>query len=308
MPIATSSDSWKALGALLARPGAPAGQPAVERDEREVGRAGAEEEQQGAAERPGPALGDLGALEVGVEREEAEQPDRQRHEEAQPVLADAAQEREEEHAERDGDHADVEAEQRHEPVEAPARLGGEDRDGDLVLGRDAGRAHERHEVGRVLLPRVVEREALGAARADLVAGAVEVDVGVVDEHLRDRDGIGAGVADGQVDLPGAQHRALDGDLLDGRAEPLAQRVVADRQQRGQRGDDERERDECERPGGDAQTTSKNPIHPRSANSVLCAWNMKRPLCLKRISRMPRCPCTWAIVSVNSAGCRRVPVG
>ena len=38
------------------------------------------------------------------------------------------------------------------------------------------------------------------------------------------------------------------------------------------------------------TTSKKPIHPSSANSDWCAWNMKCPVFAKSISRIPRSPC------------------
>src|ERR671918_545902 len=70
----------------------PMAKNTIERGEPQVSGAGADEQQRGAAERAGARLGDLGALQVGVDRQEAEEPDRERHEEADPVLADTAQE------------------------------------------------------------------------------------------------------------------------------------------------------------------------------------------------------------------------
>ena len=59
---------------------------------------------------------------------------------------------------------------------------------------------------------------------------------------------------------------------------------------------------------DQPSTSKNPIQPSSANSVLWAWNMNGPACGKRSSQIPRCAWPWTTVSVNSVGSSLVPVG
>ena len=114
---------------------------------------------------------------------------------------------------------------------------------------------------------------------------------------------------------------VDDEILGRRAAPVAE---ARRAEHGEGHDDrghERERDEPEQPqpggarlrraaglGCHQSSTSMKPIHPSSANSVLCAWNMYLPVYGKRISRIPRWPCTWLIVSVNSIGWSEVPVG
>ena len=79
----------------------------------------------------------------------------------------------------------------------------------------------------------------------------------------------------------------------------------------------------EHPGGDAahalggpvldprcraHVTSKKPCQPSSVNSDWCAWNMYRPGCGNRHSRMPRWPWQSITVSVCSDGCEPVPVG
>ena len=77
--------------------------------------------ERGAAERLRALAGELEALERRVDREEREQPDRQRHHDAQRAGRDAAHPRQPQHPERDRDHADVDAEQRHQPEEARRR-------------------------------------------------------------------------------------------------------------------------------------------------------------------------------------------
>ena len=59
---------------------------------------------------------------------------------------------------------------------------------------------------------------------------------------------------------------------------------------------------------DQSPTSKKPIQPSSANSVLWAWNMNGPGLGKRSSQIPRWAWPWITVSVNSVGSSRVPVG
>ncbi len=59
------------------------------------------------------------------------------------------------------------------------------------------------------------------------------------------------------------------------------------------------RDAPDRLGAHASSTSKKPIHPRSANSDWWAWNMKRPAWWKSISTIPRSPWHCMTVSVYS---------
>src|SRR5690606_6848603 len=162
-----------------------------------------------------------------------------------------------------------------------------------------------------------------AQPADRALAAGEVDEGVVDEDLRDAHGIGAGVAEREVDPVRLELRALDRDLLDGRPQALGQRVATDERDRAQHDRDQRHDRGRERAEGQARdrraagalgarlhqsSTSKTPVQPRSANSVLCAWNMNGPEYGKRSSQMPRCAWPWITVSVNSVGCSDVPVG
>ena len=90
----------------------------VDRGQHEIGDEAAEEDERRPAEGLRPAACDVESLERRVDREESEQPDRQGDQHPYRALADTADERQPEHAERDRDDADVEAEQGHQPVEA----------------------------------------------------------------------------------------------------------------------------------------------------------------------------------------------
>ncbi|MEJ7704048.1 MAG: hypothetical protein WKF47_10410 [Geodermatophilaceae bacterium] len=140
--------------------------------------------------------------------------------------------------------------------------------------------------------------------------AGDVDERVVDEHLSDLHRVRSGVADGQLDHLRAQDGALHRQLLDRRPVPFGQRLAAEQSQPEQgRGatttaasasahrvtadvswvtDAVGDRRRPARVGGHPSAprrkcvgahqsvTSKKPIQPRSANSVLCAWNMYLP--------------------------------
>ena len=73
------------------------------------------------------------------------------------------------------------------------------------------------------------------------------DVGHGD--LRDRDGVGPRVPQGQLDLAGAQDRSLDRELLDRRAAALVEAGAAEQGERRDRDRDQRERDDGEHPHG-----------------------------------------------------------
>jgi hypothetical protein len=184
---------------------------------------------------------------------------------------------------------------------------------DLVFDHGSGRREQRDEVGLALLPGVVQAQGRGGVGIDRLTGADHVDVGVVDEHLGDLDRFGGGVPDGQLD--GARgERGLFDDELSGRRVGAFGHAPACEHGKSQRGDEEQGRDEPECPGRrlglqrHQSTTSKKPIQPSSANSVLCAWNMNRPGFGNRSSQIPRWPWACTTVSVYSAGSRRVPVG
>ena len=140
---------------------------------------------------------------------------------------EAPQHRQEQHPEDHRDHADVDAEQGHQPEEAAVGLGRLDRDGDLVVDRRPGRGEHRDRVGLALLPRVVERQRLRAEAADRARRAREVDVGVVDEDLGDlRPDRARCCARVSSIRPGSSIGALDRELLDRRAGALGQRGAA----------------------------------------------------------------------------------
>ena len=100
----------------------------------------------------------------------AEQPDRERHQDAQPARVDAPHERQPQHPERDRHDAHVEPEQRHQPVEAEVGVGRLDRHRDLVRDRRAGRGHELHLVGVALDPVVADRDLRGVEPPELAVG------------------------------------------------------------------------------------------------------------------------------------------
>ncbi len=110
-----------------------------------------------------------------------------------------------------------------------------------------------------------------------------------------------------------QFRLFDRELLDRRSVSFGEGVPADHRQT-----DQAQREDADDPEGEPpyrqaaaethSTTSKKPIQPSSANSDLWAWNMYLPGNGNLTSRIPRCPCICEIVSVNSVGSKRVPVG
>ena len=158
-------------------------------------------------------------------------------------------------------------------------------------------------------------------------GAPEGGERVVDDDLRDRDGVGPVVADRQLDRARLELRVLDGELLDRRAAALADAGRAEREERADReATSSSGTTPSTQPGrrrvapgctsaavglrgvhGQSET-SKKPIQPSSVNSDWCAWNMYLPAYGKRISRIPRWPWHSITVSVSSAGVLDVPVG
>ena len=122
--------------------------------EQQVGDGRAEHDERRAAERLRAGSGEVEALERRVDRKEPEQPDGERHDPAQPVGRDAPDPREPEHPERDRDHPDVDAEQRHQPEEREVARRGLDGDRDLVGDRATRRGQQDDLVGLALDPRL----------------------------------------------------------------------------------------------------------------------------------------------------------
>ena len=180
--------------------------------------------------------------------------------------------REPQHAQRDGDHADVHAEERHEAEEGDVDVRRLDRDGDLVRDRPARRGEQHRLVRLALHPRLLQAQRRGAQAADRLLPAAELHERVVDLRLRDRHRVGAVVADVQLDDARAQHGLLDRELLGGRSAPLPESRSVEQRERGDAGDDECEGREPEQPPRH-QVTSKKPCQPSSVNSDWWAWNM-----------------------------------
>ena len=215
-----------------------------------------------------------------------------------------------EHADGDRDHADVDADQRHQAVEAEVGGRALGRGGDLVRHGRAGRGHQHQLVPLPLDPRVADVDLPALQPAQLVARLRERAEGVVDHHLRHPHRVGPVVAHVQLDLAGSQHRALHRQLLDRHAVALEAGRVEGDEQPDRRAEDQ-QRHEAQQPGtalAHQATTSKKPIQPSSANSDTWAWNMYLPSYGKRSSRIPRSPWPWITVSVKSRGSSRVPVG
>src|SRR4029079_9090000 len=110
----------------------------------------------------------------------------------------------------------------------------------------------------------------------------------------------------ELDLAGAQDRAADRHVV-GLPAVTRMRRAAQRDDDDDR-DQQSDRDPEQPEAADHSVTSKNPIHPSAANSLLCAWNMYLPVYGKRTSSTSRCPCPWMTVSVYSSGSSEVPVG
>ena len=295
------------------------------RGQQQVGDDAADEHERGSAERLGALAGQLEALQRGVDGQVGQQAHGEGHDRAQPAGRDAADPRQPQHSQRDRDDADVDPEQGHQPEEGQVVGRRGHGRGDLVGDRAARARDERDLVGLALDPRLAHAHGGGPQAADRLAGAVELREGVVDRDLRDRHRVGPVVADGERDDAGREHGPLDGQLLGRRAAALAEARPAEHGEGADRGRDQRQRDESEQPGGQRpgaigvqvasggavslhHATSNWPCQPSSVNSDWWAWNMNRPACGKRHSRMPRWPWHSITVSVSSEGWRDVPVG
>ena len=175
---------------------------------------------------------------------------------------------------------------------------------DLAPNDHAGRGDQGDLVGLALDPGVGDPHRAAAEAASSGGSTLaHPDVGVVDHHLGDAHRVRRRRCGPVSSIsPGAQHRALDGDVLDRDAVARQARAGRRRQSaatssptraRGTRPSSHARPRPRPRGGGvgrglGAHSTSKRPIQPSSANSVLWAWNMYCPGMRKRNSRMPRC--------------------
>ena len=103
---APSASEPTAYAEPIATPSRDSGlEAAVDRGQRQVRERRSEEEQLDTAEGAAGPLPDLDPLQAPVNDEETQQPDRDRHEQAHPVIRDPAQHRHEQHSEDHRDHA-----------------------------------------------------------------------------------------------------------------------------------------------------------------------------------------------------------
>ncbi len=227
MPVATSSASE-----LPEAPFCRCAQPLRHAGQRQVRDHAPEQHQRGAAERLRALAREVEALQRRVDRQEAEQPDRQRQHDAQPGRRDAPDPRQPQHPQRDRDHADVDAEQRHQPEERQVVGRRLDRHRDLVRDRPAGRREQGDLVRLALDPRLLDPQHRRLQPADLALGAGELRERVVDHGLGDPHGVRPVVAHRELDHARLELRALDRELLDRHAAPLAEARPAEQREGG----------------------------------------------------------------------------
>src|SRR4029077_14052937 len=104
-----------------------------------------------------------------------------------------------------------------------------------------------------------------------------------------RDRVRPVVAHRQLDDPGVEDDLVDHEILDGRPAPLGEPWRSEGREDHDDPGHQCERDQAEQPqprtarllrrsrlGVHWSSTSKKPIQPSSANSVLWAWNMYLP--------------------------------
>jgi hypothetical protein len=105
----------------------------------------------------------------------------------------------------------------------------------------------------------------GVEPPDRIVGAAELHERVIDDRLGDGDRVRPVVAHGQLDHAGAQLRALDGQLLGGRAETRAEAGPAERGEQPDRGEDQHQRDDAQHPARHArQGPPSRSSSPRAA--------------------------------------------
>ncbi len=195
-------------------------QVGVDAGKREVGHHHPEEHERRPAERLRARAAELHALEQRVDPEPGEQADREGQQELHPAPVDPADPGQPEHADRHRDHADVEADQRHQAVEADVGVGGLRGHVDRGVDRPAGGGQEPDLVALALDPRVLHPDHVLVEALDDVVILREGGEGVVDRHLLDRDRVGPVVRHVHRDLARGEHRSLHHELLDRHAAPV----------------------------------------------------------------------------------------
>ena len=151
-------------------------------------------------------------------------------------------------------------------------------------------------VGFAVRPAVLQMDG-GAAQAGnaRLGRDFEGPDGVIDHDLSDGQLVGTGIADDDIDVLGLQERALEGQRFD-RGRRGQRQPTAGAQEQKDHATQRDQRQEQQDQAGGAQAdgffrvrdrvfchgmprykvTSKCPVQPSSANSVLWAWNIYRP--------------------------------
>ena len=186
----------------------------------------------------------------GVDQQEQQQPDRQREQHVETGRAEPLHQRKPHQPQGDGNHADVETNQRKGKDLPRFDLRRFHRDGDLVLEHRSGRRDHPDEVRFTLHPRIgdVETGAAKVAKLRAVLLGGERPVRIVHGHLRDGDRVGAVVEHREPDAVWCQHCPLDDQPLDRRGPfGLDEPERAGSHQHEQQHGEQRERDDGEHP-------------------------------------------------------------
>ena len=254
--------------------------------EREVGARRAQPDERGAPERLRALAGDLRALEQRVHAEEGEQADGERQQEPDPARVDAADPGQPEHPDGHRDHPHVDADQRHQAVEAEVGLGRLDRRLDRVVDRAAGggeqqrprRPRPRSTGSRTSTsapPSRSTRPPSGRTRRRRRSRSPALTATGSGPSLRTCSSISPGrstVRSTARSSTGTPFRSSPGASSATNRPIAAASSTSGTSPASQAG---RRVPLC---GGrlHQSSTSKNPIHPSSANSQTCAWNMYLP--------------------------------
>ena len=223
------------------------GEISIDSGQGHEGKARAEQHQLGTAEGATRLAGDLEPFEARVDGEEGKEADRHRHDGSDPGRPEPSHRRQEQHSERHGYDAYIEAQERHQREQVAVGFRRLDGRGDLVIDHEPGRGEHRNQIRLAVLPGEVDRDRLGLEPADGLLGTVEVDVGVSDEHLGELNLVRPGVPKRQLDLVRLELRFLDREFLDRRPRAVGQGVVADDRDRDEHEGDQGEDAARERP-------------------------------------------------------------
>ncbi len=198
----------------------------------------------------------------------------------------------------DRDHADIEADQGEHTQHARVRARRLDRHRNLSLEGQPRRGHELHDVRLAVYPGIRNAQLRPIEVGQCFSRTrLERPERIVDRDLRDGDSVRTVVENADVDPVGRQRDLRDGkpfdrwdaavlqeatrthpdDERDEDAEQHERRKAQDPRRNGRLRDERRGRSGAEPQDSRPVSSALNrPIHPSSANSLWCAWNMNCP--------------------------------